>query len=248
MIKRRWWLTGGVAASIIILCVGVLIWRTWLQTSPALTVEEVNQRVLAEYPGEITRLIQQGNTYSIRLQSEQGIYDMVLGAQNGDIQSIKRVDSASSANNTSTSQHSTGTAATDKNNNNHNNPSSSSPNPEPSDQQQNPSTSSSAVSSDHHSSGNEPNPADTSQSNQSSQSGNVSPSGVISAEKAEQIALRQVQGTVDDTDYEHGDKQGQRYYLVEIDTADDREATVQINAISGEVMSVTWDDADEPES
>jgi len=241
MIKRRWWLTGGVAACVIILCVGVLIWRTWLQASPMLTVEEVNQRVLAEYPGEITRLIQQGDTYNIRLQSKQGIYDMILGAQNGDIQSIKRIEDTA-ASSSSKDNHPSKTTITD------NSPSSSSPNTESSAQQQNPSASSSAGASGNPSSAKQSIPTNEPQNDKSSGSATVSPSGVISAEKAERIALQQVKGTVDDTEYEHGDKQGQRYYLVEIDTADDREATVQINAISGEVMSVTWDDADESES
>lgn len=32
------------------------------------------------------------------------------------------------------------------------------------------------------------------------------------------------------------------YYFVQIDTKDEKGATVQIQAITGEVKSVTWDD------
>ncbi|TDL35251.1 hypothetical protein E2R51_05900 [Jeotgalibacillus sp. S-D1] len=54
------------------------------------------------------------------------------------------------------------------------------------------------------------------------------------------IALKAVPGEVDDVDLEHSDEE--MYFLIEIDTADDREATVQVNAISGKIMSTTWDD------
>lgn len=244
MIKRRWWLTGGIAALLIILCAGILVWRTLLQASPALTVEEVNKRILAEYPGEITRLIQQGDTYEVRLQSERGIYKLVLGAQNGEIRSISRiVGTNASASSTAEAVTPSGTAQTDTKPPASSSKPSDAANSDSAKEQQSLSTDAAADSKSEDSSSSTP-PSN----NDKGSSIAVSPSGVISAEKAEQIALQQVRGTVDDTDYEHGDKQGQRYYLVEIDTADDREATVQINAISGEVMSVTWDEADEPEA
>ncbi len=72
-----------------------------------------------------------------------------------------------------------------------------------------------------------------------------SPATSITEKQAEQIALGQVKGEVDDIKFKHSGKTGQQYYLVEIDTPDDREAAVQINAISGAVMSVTWDDEDD---
>lgn len=62
----------------------------------------------------------------------------------------------------------------------------------------------------------------------------------LTASEAGQIAVQQVNGSVDDIDFET--QNGLSYYLVEVKTADRREATVQIQAITGEVMSVTWDD------
>ncbi|MDR7076545.1 putative membrane protein YkoI [Neobacillus niacini] len=55
-----------------------------------------------------------------------------------------------------------------------------------------------------------------------------------------QIARTQVEGEVDDIWLETVNDQ--TYYFVKIETNDDREATVQIHAITGEVVSVTWDD------
>jgi uncharacterized membrane protein YkoI len=58
--------------------------------------------------------------------------------------------------------------------------------------------------------------------------------------EAVKIAITQVQGDVDDIWLET--ENNQTYYFVKIETNDDREAIVQIHAITGEVMSVTWDD------
>jgi uncharacterized membrane protein YkoI len=58
--------------------------------------------------------------------------------------------------------------------------------------------------------------------------------------QAADIAKKQVSGAVEHIWLET--KGSQTYYLVEIETADDREAIVQVHAITGNVMSVTWDD------
>lgn len=62
----------------------------------------------------------------------------------------------------------------------------------------------------------------------------------ISEQEAMKIALEQVKGgKVDDVDLEESD--GLYFYLIEVEQ-NDGEATVQINAITGEVMSIVWDD------
>lgn len=61
----------------------------------------------------------------------------------------------------------------------------------------------------------------------------------ISESQAIKIALQQLNGEVDSVDYEETADGG--YYLVEVETKDD-EAVFQIHAVSGKVMSVTWDD------
>lgn len=63
---------------------------------------------------------------------------------------------------------------------------------------------------------------------------------LITKEKAISIAKTQLKGEVDDFSYEKTNDGG--YYLIEIEAADDREGTFQIHAISGKIMSVTWDD------
>lgn len=66
---------------------------------------------------------------------------------------------------------------------------------------------------------------------------------IISEQQAIRIALSQLKGEVDDVDFVKTSEGG--YYLVEIEIdVDDGpdEATYQIHAISGKIMSVTWDD------
>ena len=65
---------------------------------------------------------------------------------------------------------------------------------------------------------------------------------LITQEQAIKIALGQIKSEivdeVDDFSYVKTDDGG--YYLIEIDTKDNREATFQIHAISGKIMSVSW--------
>jgi uncharacterized membrane protein YkoI len=68
----------------------------------------------------------------------------------------------------------------------------------------------------------------------------VNPPKQISEAEAGEIAVKQVKGEVDGITL-HSSK-GQTYYLCEVNTADGREATVQVHAITGNVMSVAWDD------
>lgn len=71
------------------------------------------------------------------------------------------------------------------------------------------------------------------------------PSVWLTEEEAAALAAKEIEGTIEETEW--GESGGKRYYLVEIDTPDDREAVVQIHAVTGEVMSVTWDDDDDEE-
>ncbi|WP_186668168.1 PepSY domain-containing protein [Sporosarcina sp. BP05] len=65
---------------------------------------------------------------------------------------------------------------------------------------------------------------------------------LITQEQAIKIALGQIKSEivdeVDDFSYVKTDDGG--YYLIEIDTKDNREATFQIHAISGKIMTVSW--------
>ncbi|MEH7744743.1 PepSY domain-containing protein [Neobacillus drentensis] len=69
---------------------------------------------------------------------------------------------------------------------------------------------------------------------------NTSSTKRLTEEEARDIAKKQVNGIVEHIWLET--KGEQTYYLVEVETQDDREAIVQIHSITGNVMSVSWDD------
>lgn len=68
------------------------------------------------------------------------------------------------------------------------------------------------------------------------------PAVLLNEDEAAKLALEKVNGTVTDVDIDK--VQSKWYYFVEIDTPDGREADVQLNAASGAIVSVTWDDND----
>ena len=66
---------------------------------------------------------------------------------------------------------------------------------------------------------------------------------LLTQQQAIQIALRQLNGKVDDVEFVSTAQGGYSLIEIEIDVEDGPdEATYQIHAISGKVMSVTWDD------
>jgi uncharacterized membrane protein YkoI len=69
---------------------------------------------------------------------------------------------------------------------------------------------------------------------------NTEPSKSLTEVAVKEIAKKQVNGEVDHIWMET--KGETTYYLIEIKTPDGRRAIVQIHAITGNVMSVTWDD------
>ncbi len=66
------------------------------------------------------------------------------------------------------------------------------------------------------------------------------PSKKLTELDAEQIAKNQVNGTIKHISAETSEEG--TYYLVELETQDGQEAVVQIHAITGKVMAVSWDD------
>ena len=67
----------------------------------------------------------------------------------------------------------------------------------------------------------------------------------LTKDQAMNVALKEVPGTVEEI--ETKSMNGIVYYLVEIEANDGREATVEINAITGKINTLTWDDDQEDE-
>lgn len=68
----------------------------------------------------------------------------------------------------------------------------------------------------------------------------AAPNVRLSKEEAGEIAVKQVGGTVDDIWLDT--QGGVAIFLVKVETKNDWEVVVQIHAITGKVLSVTWDD------
>lgn len=66
------------------------------------------------------------------------------------------------------------------------------------------------------------------------------PPSQITEQEAIGIALEKMTGTVEEVELEVSN--GVLYYLVEIEANDQQEATIQVHSITGEVISITWDD------
>lgn len=66
------------------------------------------------------------------------------------------------------------------------------------------------------------------------------PVKLITEEEAIGTALKKINGTLEKIELKKSN--GESYYLVEIEENGEKEGTVQIHAITGEVMSITWDD------
>ncbi|MBT2287799.1 PepSY domain-containing protein [Paenibacillus albidus] len=68
----------------------------------------------------------------------------------------------------------------------------------------------------------------------------------ITEKQAVYIALQEVPGELDDVDFENGPAGS--YYLIEVNHSDGREAVVQVNAVSGAVMSIAWEKKDDDDN
>ncbi|WP_277585310.1 PepSY domain-containing protein [Psychrobacillus antarcticus] len=87
-INKSGWIIGGIIL-VILLVIGVL----WLSpfSTKTLTEEELKATALAKYPGEIIRAAKSNNDYEIEMQMENGIYTIRMDSKNGDILSLKQL-------------------------------------------------------------------------------------------------------------------------------------------------------------
>lgn len=186
-----------------LLFIAVLVWMVYSADSgPKLTLAEAEQRVLNTYEGSVVDSRLQGTGFVVFLKTGQGLYELIVRSDSGDIAEIRRLEEYAQ---------------------------------EPPTMEDDPE-------------GTVPGKDDLSADpsapwGEDAQEGGASTPGTdgfISEKEATGLALKTVSGLVKDIDIEEDG--GTRYYLIEIETADGREAEVQLNAASGKVISVTWDD------
>ncbi|ANY68026.1 hypothetical protein BBD42_17245 [Paenibacillus sp. BIHB 4019] len=259
--QRKKLMLGITIACMVIICIaGGLWWQSAADARPSITEEQASEQVLQQYVGKIVSAKLGDNVYEVKLQADKGIYDVAVDAKGGGIVSIKLIDGGLPA---------AGETPPVSSSNQPTDPSASEQAAEPTPGQspvatpsQEPSTSPAPNPSPEPSLSPGPNPSpgqSSSPATNSSPKPSLKPSDGngnggktpaaspakqgISPDEAEAIALKQIKGKVEDIELKSSDRS--RYYLVEIDTPDDREATVQVHAVTGAIMSITWDEDDD---
>lgn len=236
MNRKKWFMTIGCIAII-----GVVLLATvqlWGQTSEAqaLTEGEAKERALDKYTGEIIETTKKDNEYHFVLKAETGTYLIVIHATSGDVVSI-------------TQQEKNSEQKPDKN----------SENPLTEDAVKAKISSQGALKSieliqsesssyyqaivqrenEEHTLTIDPYTGEVTNSTKTS-------SRLLSEKEAINLALEEVNGEVDDVDFIESNGQTP-YYLIEIETDDDREATIQIDAYKKQAITVTWEDQEDDE-
>jgi len=82
------WITGGIVL-LVLLVIG-LLWLSPFSTK-TLTEEELKATALTKYPGEIIRTAKSDNEYEIEVQMENGIYAIRMDTNSGNILSLKQM-------------------------------------------------------------------------------------------------------------------------------------------------------------
>ncbi|MCG7378278.1 PepSY domain-containing protein [Paenibacillus sp. ACRSA] len=235
-----WW---SLAALVLLLILAVSWWKPWQSGRTMLTAEAAEQSVLTQYPGgEIVNSTLKDGTYLMQLRTETGLYDVQLDAVTSTVNSIKRLESNPQAEEkTLWSREQIKTELQKQTDGKLDSL-------ELVEQQGSPVYNAILIMKD-----NSREQWTVDPYNGQKQSSKVLDAPAVnepaqenkpqflSEKQAEQKALARVPGEVDDIEL-RGTNSGNPYYLVEIDLVDGREAIVQVNAISGAIRSVTWDE------
>ena len=158
----------------------VIGWQLINQTLSAEQVSEseIREKLADQYNGQIMDFVSMDEHYMADIEMEEGIYEVIVLKEDGEITDMRRVESFVE---------------------------------------------------------------EEEQSRETAEKGeNETPAQPITEEEARELALQEVEGTIDDIDYENDGEVP--FYLVEIERENELEATVQIHALTREVMSVSWDD------
>ncbi|MBR2565348.1 MAG: PepSY domain-containing protein [Paenibacillus sp.] len=245
--RSRKLLQWGAGILTVVLLAAVMWWKPWEPAREQLSADAAAQSVLNQYPGEIIHSTLKDGTYLMQLRSETGLYDVQVDAFTAAVQSIKRLEAAPQAEEKTLWSREQMKSELLKQRAGEQLVSL-----ELVEQQGSPVYTAVVEAKDNSRQELTIDPytgeilsSQAIKSPPSSEAGETENEPQFLSEKqAEQKALARVPGEVDDVEL-RGTNSGNPYYLVEIDLEDGREATVQVNAISGAIRSVTWDKDDE---
>ncbi|AOZ93776.1 PepSY domain-containing protein [Paenibacillus crassostreae] len=196
-----------------------IVWKSWASSAVLLSEEEAIQIVLAQYPGEVIHSSLKNDEYVIQNRLVKGLYELRLNASEGTITSIVRLEAVVPDVLT----------------------------PEKQDSEDQDQVSPDKILPDHESSVEtpvqEPDADITVPTKKPTSDVGEKSTALVSRDQAAVLALKHVSGTVQSIEIRGTDSNS--YYLVKMNTKNHREAVVQVNGISGAIMSVTWDDKDD---
>ncbi|MDO3410251.1 PepSY domain-containing protein [Saccharibacillus sp. CPCC 101409] len=72
-------------------------WSPWSGAEPALTADQAEQALLAQYPGNVESAERSGGRYEMTLRTSAGLYAVSLAAADGRIEAIRRLEAADEA-------------------------------------------------------------------------------------------------------------------------------------------------------
>jgi uncharacterized membrane protein YkoI len=193
-----------------------IVWKSWASSPVLLSEEEVVQIVLDQYPGEVVSISLENDAYVIQIELVKGLYELSVDADEGIINSIRRLQAVVPDK-----------IAPDKEQPDKETPDIIIPDkelPMKESPVKVPIQEPDVV---------EPTKNPTLEVDKGSTT-------LVTRHNATVLSQKHVPGTVHNIELRGKDISS--YYLVKIITEDNREAVVQVNGISGAIMSVTWDD------
>ena len=223
--NQRWrWILGS-SVLVVAVIVTTLTWKPWVGKAELLTREAAEVALLAKYSGVINSNVKLGDVYLMELQTNQGLYEVEVGAYSGEVVTLQRLQGLTEDDDSSLDQDGTGESTTV---------------PTASVRPTTPAGASTTIPSP------SPTPVATTKPFPSSvpSSSTGTSREQLTSDKAGKLAAAHIKGEVEDISLKTA-KDGKKFYLVEIDVDDDREAVVQVNAISGAIMSVVWEKDDD---
>ncbi len=221
IIKKPWFIP--IVLAILILIIGNYYTKQSVSKAETLPEDEIRKQLEEMYEGKVERLSLKGSMYEVELSRSNAVYLAEVDAGTGKVLSLFQTKEATPIASAGEKEAAPKEEIVEK--------------PiEETDQSQKETTSESEISKAETPSSEavEKKPAPPKKDAQTV---------LISKKEAIQIALSQLNGEVDDVDFVRTSEGG--YYLVEIEVDNDErgdEAVYQIHAISGKILSVTWDD------
>ncbi|MCM3585107.1 PepSY domain-containing protein [Mesobacillus maritimus] len=205
----------GIGA-VILLVIMIAVWQisNIMTSAEPLTAEEATNKVKDLYSGEIVEVKEGKELYLITIELETGTYEIEIDRLTGDIGSMTR----------------TTTDLADKEQSNGKNSNQE-------DSQETPSSENPQGSDDQANGGkqSEPKPESSGKKPEAPK--------LLSEKEAIAIALKEINGEVEEVELQTSD--GITYYLIEVEREvndEDEEATIKINAVTGEVKSIFWEE------